>query len=234
MNPFRTLTGYVLSSLALASGLALGWAFYRAAPEPGFPQGAPLGGREHLPSEAGMYRAAGLSRGHVESMAALAPGAAHGGKERTRAVFDARRAYDGAPPRIPHETTDSLPGVNCLSCHAQGGWVERFKAFASITPHPEYTQCRQCHVPQAAAGLFTASRFERGPSPEARPAFDGAPPPMPHGLQLRENCSTCHVGPGAMSGIRTSHPERIQCMQCHVPQALEAASFIRRAAGGTP
>ena len=34
---------------------------------------------------------------------------------------------------------------------------------------------------------------------------------------MRENCAACHDGPGAREEIRTSHPERTRCRQCHVP-----------------
>jgi cytochrome c-type protein NapB len=34
---------------------------------------------------------------------------------------------------------------------------------------------------------------------------------------MRENCAACHTGPAAREEIRTSHPERTRCRQCHVP-----------------
>jgi hypothetical protein len=34
---------------------------------------------------------------------------------------------------------------------------------------------------------------------------------------MRENCAACHTGPAAREEIRTTHPERIRCRQCHVP-----------------
>jgi cytochrome c-type protein NapB len=33
---------------------------------------------------------------------------------------------------------------------------------------------------------------------------------------MRENCAACHAGPAAREEIRTSHPERTRCRQCHV------------------
>lgn len=234
MNPFRTLTGYALSTLALASGLALGWTFYKSGPGGAFPEGRPLGEKAHLPGEAGMFRAANPAPGYLDRVRDEPSAERQGGRGRDMTLFESRRAYDGAPPRIPHEMTDSLPGMNCLSCHSQGGWVERFRAFAPLTPHPEFTQCRQCHVPQNTAGLFAGSGFERTRAHPGKPAYEGAPPPMPHGLQMRENCSTCHVGPGAVKEIRTAHPERVNCMQCHVPQVRQAEAFARRATGEAP
>jgi cytochrome c-type protein NapB len=234
MNPFRTLTGYALSTLAVASGLALGWAFYRGSERSGFPEGPALGDRADLPTEAGMYRPVGLPQERIEAWRKMEDASAHGGRPRDSILYHSRRAYDGAPPFIPHPTSDALPGPNCLSCHEQGGWVERFRAFAPITPHPGFSQCRQCHVPRHGAAPFVASGFERSAPGAAAPAYEGAPAPMPHGLQMRENCASCHVGPGAMPSIRTSHPERFQCMQCHAPQVREAGTFIRQAGGMQP
>lgn len=234
MNPFRTLSGYALSSLALASGLALGWVFYKAKPAGAFADGQSLGEKAHLPSEAGMYRAAGSTPGYLEKVRSELSAGKQGGHDRDMAIFESRRAYNGAPPRIPHVMTDSLPGMHCLSCHAQGGWVERFQAFAPMTPHPEFTQCRQCHVPQYASSLFAASTFERTRAEGTRRAYSGAPPPIPHDLQMRENCSTCHVGPGAVKEIRSTHPERVNCMQCHVRRIEKIAESFTRAGGTAP
>jgi cytochrome c-type protein NapB len=35
---------------------------------------------------------------------------------------------------------------------------------------------------------------------------------------MRENCMSCH-GEGGTSAIRTSHPDRQSCTQCHAPDA---------------
>ncbi len=50
-------------------------------------------------------------------------------------------------------------------------------------------------------------------------ATAGAPPRIPHRMLMRENCVACHDGPGAREEVRTSHPERWRCRQCHVPVA---------------
>ena len=34
---------------------------------------------------------------------------------------------------------------------------------------------------------------------------------------VRANCVACHSGPAAREEIRTTHPERVRCNQCHVP-----------------
>ena len=44
-----------------------------------------------------------------------------------------------------------------------------------------------------------------------------APPTIPHKTFMRENCTACHSGTAAREEIRTPHPERQRCRQCHVP-----------------
>ncbi len=53
--------------------------------------------------------------------------------------------------------------------------------------------------------------------------MDGSPLWIPHDLQLRGNCLACHGGPAAVAEIRTAHPERANCRQCHVPADAPAA-----------
>ena len=61
--------------------------------------------------------------------------------------------------------------------------------------------------------------FKEGKAPlvGSNNALEESPPVIPHQLQMRENCLACHAGPGAPKEIRVSHPERINCRQCHVP-----------------
>ncbi len=68
--------------------------------------------------------------------------------------------------------------------------------------------------------VLVASAFRglpQGPWQGGR-ATPGAPPTIPHTLQLWENCLTCHAGSASRVEIRTSHPERPRCRQCHVPE----------------
>ncbi len=132
------------------------------------------------------------------------------------------RAYDGAPPPIPHD--DSLD--ECVTCHDGDGAEIVGIGVAPASPHGPIAasggmqRCRQCHVPTETPALFVASRFTglpQGPWKGSR-ATPGAPPTIPHTLHLRENCLACHTGPAARAEIRTTHPERIRCRQCHVPE----------------
>ena len=132
-----------------------------------------------------------------------------------------RRLYDGAPPVIPHMDF----GAACSACHdAQGISVEGV-GFAPMSPHDETgdagttQRCRQCHVFVNDGGLFVENDFV-GLQQDLRPGsrlYAGAPPTIPHRLLMRENCVACHAGPGAREEVRTSHPERTRCRQCHVP-----------------
>ena len=135
--------------------------------------------------------------------------------------FYGLRAYPGAPPYIPHPVEPDMAVVeapSCLSCHKEGGYVAQFNAYAPITPHPELISCRQCHVESTDKGLFKATTWQKIRGPKlGRSALPNSPPPIPHGFQMRENCIACHGGPAAVTEIASSHPERINCRQCHVP-----------------
>ena len=151
---------------------------------------------------------------------------------RTLAAYYARRAYPGAPPIVPHQVDDDaqIGGKACLSCHADGGWAPKLAAYAPVVPHPELASCRQCHVPEATKSVFRATAWSTTePPPIRRAALPGSPPPIPHGLHMRENCLACHAGPGAVAEIRSSHPARVNCRQCHALDAEPAAAFTRPA-----
>ncbi len=137
-----------------------------------------------------------------------------------------RRAYDGAPPTIPHDDF----GASCSACHdAQGIPVEGV-GYAPASPHAattetgETTRCRQCHVFVIDDGLFVSNNFA-GLQQDLRPGGrlnPIAPPTIPHRTLMRSNCVACHAGPGAREDIVTSHPERARCRQCHVPETTRA------------
>ena len=144
--------------------------------------------------------------------------------ERTLSEYYSRRQYLGAPPYIPHEVEkNDETSRTCLTCHAQGGWTQELKRNTPITPHPEYAACRQCHVTLTEEKrLFVANDWESLAPPRlGRSYLPGAPPPIPHDLQMRGDCIACHVGPGTVAAIRVEHPMRGDCRQCHVPDAVE-------------
>ena len=141
-------------------------------------------------------------------------------KSRSLDSYYDNRAYHGAPPTIPHPVADerNMGDKSCLKCHTSGGFVNKWNAYAPVAPHPEKINCRQCHVVQLAADVFKTTNWEknRAPSVGHNNALSTSPPTIPHQLQLHENCLSCHAGPGAPKEIRVTHPERINCRQCHV------------------
>ena len=149
--------------------------------------------------------------------------------ERTLSEYYSRRQYPGSPPYIPHKVEEAdLAPVECLACHAKGGWSEELKRHTPITPHAEQIACRQCHIGTTEAELFTEIDWLSVAPPRlGRASLPGAPPPIPHELQMRGNCIACHVGPGTVATIRVEHPSRGNCRQCHVPEA-NVAPFERK------
>lgn len=140
----------------------------------------------------------------------------------------ALRAYDGAPPVIPHGI-DTLSSGSCLSCHGKHGDVVIGGKRPAEISHPWVTNCTSCHVPDDGLRQLTEPAAERlnienafvgkqsaGPGPRA---YGSAPPTTPHPVWMRQNCMACH-GPGREQAIRTSHPERENCLQCHAPNAV--------------
>lgn len=162
-------------------------------------------------------------------MALVAAGAACGsgrdatGRERGpyRRVH---REYDGAPPVVPHAVA-SLQRQDCLSCHRDGMDLGD-AGLAPTAPHAERVLCLQCHVEQVTAAAWVTNGFAgaRWPPAGAR-AYRGAPPTLPHPRQGRESCPGCHGDKGG-SPIRTPHPDRVNCLQCHV-EALPQARLYR-------
>lgn len=151
--------------------------------------------------------------------------------EQHRAALDERaqrRAYDGSPPVVPH-AIDEQSSAACLSCHRTGLVVEG--KVARAISHPVYGSCTQCHV-------TSEPNFEGTPAPfndfaghfedrEAERAWEGAPPVIPHSVWMRSNCDSCH-GVAGPPGLRTSHPERRSCTQCHAAPADESPPWAHR------
>ncbi len=153
-------------------------------------------------------------------------------EESLRAKRVSRRAYDGAPPIVPHPIAQDN-AASCLQCHSKATRIDN--VVAPEISHPEYTSCTQCHVSGKGLGsrwntaefdLHTGNQFSG--NHEAAPverAYDNSPPTIPHTVHMRQNCMSCH-GELGTSPIRTSHPERQSCTQCHVPSGqVDKANF---------
>lgn len=148
-------------------------------------------------------------------------------REEIVAARASRRAYDGAPPVVPHPI-DQASAFNCLSCHGEGKVVKG--KVASKISHAAYGNCTQCHVPAGGAGIIAGSEplAERlaenvfagnhAPAKGGR-AFVGSPPTIPHPTLMRSDCMSCH-SPNGTAGIRTTHAYRQSCTQCHAPSAV--------------
>jgi len=188
----------------------------------------------YIPSESGVFRRfndAGLDYANMP---------VDENHQRTLDDYYENRAYPGAPPSIPHPVTKerSLGGNTCIQCHQNGGFVEKFNAYAPVTPHPEMVNCRQCHVTKNTNTTFKEFAFAKAKPPKVgegiNNAMPGSPPMIPHQLQMRENCISCHAGPSAPKEIRVTHPERINCRQCHLPKTnttieqIDVSAFIRQ------
>ncbi len=136
-----------------------------------------------------------------------------------------RRAYNGAPPVVPHavEKTDDAA---CATCHEHG--IHVGDLVANPMPHRLLPHCLQCHAPPPPAPFASASTddsknlFAGLPTPTSGPrAYPDAPPLIPHSTSMRENCLSCHGGIG-WPGLEVTHRWRTQCLQCHgVSAALE-------------
>lgn len=138
-----------------------------------------------------------------------------------------RRAFAGAPPVIPHAVAQREPN-DCLACHAAGARIAG--RTAPVISHETFSNCLQCHAvgSKAGAGLAPPLRADEAELDPAPPtdfqglrsyglgdrAWPGAPPTIPHPTQMRSQCMSCH-GPQGANGLRTPHPERQSCLQCH-------------------
>jgi cytochrome c-type protein NapB len=168
----------------------------------------------------------------MATLAAASPGVlddvSFEGTDKRDVIADraALRAYDGAPPRIPHPVRqDSAP--ECLACHEDG---LRFRGLlAPAMSHTSLTSCTQCHVVEEAPmpggqdlpadPRAVGNSFAGLPSPDQGPrAWDIAPPQIPHRTFMRERCESCH-GVNGRDAIRSSHPYRQSCEQCHAASA---------------
>jgi nitrate reductase (cytochrome), electron transfer subunit len=166
-----------------------------------------------------------LTQPPVEISARIQPGPADRQAALVRRA--ARRAFDGAPPTIPH-AIDPLSVPACLVCHEHGAVIAN--RVAPRMSHEPHASCVQCHVvalePIGSIGLTPAAPSEPvantfiGLTAPARVerAWPGAPPMIPHTTWMRERCDSCHGARGAF-GLRTPHPWRQACTQCHAPSA---------------
>ena len=139
----------------------------------------------------------------------------------------ARRAYEGAPPVIPHPSTQLGP-LACMACHDLG--VRVGLRTAPPMSHEYRGACTQCHVSadnplpfseREPEALALDNAFEGlSHSVAAAPRLSAEAPPMtPHATHMRERCDSCH-GAAGREGLSTDHAWRASCTQCHAASAV--------------
>ncbi|MCO4746965.1 MAG: hypothetical protein KC912_19360 [Proteobacteria bacterium] len=136
------------------------------------------------------------------------------------------RAYFGAPPVIPHPVRQQTE-AECKACHENGVRISGHQA--PPYPHEAYVSCTQCHAmaepalpweettpadPRAVDNSFLGVA-----SPTEGERWTGvAPPVIPHMTFMRERCVSCH-GPNGRDAMKSTHPDRQSCEQCHAADA---------------
>jgi len=135
-----------------------------------------------------------------------------------------RRAYDGAPPVIPHPVRQRSAS-ECAACHEEGLRVGSHQAPAF--PHASYQVCVQCHAMAEPNAPFSdgiadpravPNSFAGLAAPTEGPRWSVAAPTIPHKTHMRERCDSCH-GVSGRDAIRSTHPWRQNCEQCHAPNS---------------
>ena len=127
---------------------------------------------------------------------------------------------------MPHSESYSAGSKTCLDCHLNGSTIG--ERVAHPLPHPVLINCQQCHVEEtsrlydelitpgstlsaAMGNTFEGQFFER----VGETSIAGAPPMIPHGTFMRTQCLSCH-GEFGYPGLETPHPDRQNCLQCHI------------------
>ncbi len=127
-------------------------------------------------------------------------------------VAQAEPPAQGGPPQIPHAKEGH---TDCLSCHEKGlNGAPKFP--------PDHTgrtneMCTGCH--QFKPGAPTTG----GATPAPTGAAAGTPPAIPHTLEGRDQCLTCHqAGVGGAPKVPADHAGRTndQCRTCHQPAVV--------------
>ena len=145
---------------------------------------------------------------------------APGDKAAALLLREQNRAFNGAPPTIPHPI-DQRSDIACVACHREGAKTKTLRI--PRMSHEFLANCTQCHVESnprhMTAFAFRENDFAGLDAPVSGPrAFHGAPPQIPHSTWMRSDCMICH-GYAGQQGIRTTHPWRKNCQQCHAPSA---------------
>jgi cytochrome c-type protein NapB len=134
------------------------------------------------------------------------------------------RAFYTAPPVIPHAVATRDNSL-CLYCH--NDLLKLGNKTTVPMPHAILSNCQQCHVqalPYHDLGPAepVVSNWTGLTEPKAgNKTQPASPPTIPHRVFLREKCLTCHNPKHPNLQMRSPHPERSNCMQCHVPDTAK-------------
>lgn len=135
----------------------------------------------------------------------------------------------GTPKPIPHPIDTR---TDCTICHGSGGVRPYPESHASFTT----SQCTQCHASPASGVSGTPPTGQATAQPPA------AIPAIPHTLEGRANCTTCH-GPNGFKPYPADHAGRPveSCTGCHhvastgeTPASTVAPTATRLAPTNTP
>lgn len=219
MRSVRIGGALIIASVALAAGIALAAGALSPGQDPSRPEdvrGDPVDRGIRKRTQPGTWK-----RGAVGKFKTVLDRDA----ARSRSIADraTRRAFDGAPPVMPHSAVFGEGTKVCLDCHSEG--MKLGNRVAHPMSHPPLSTCVQCHV-EASNRQFQpledpATSFVGMESAGAGPRWTAvAPPQIPHDVTMRTHCLSCH-GEFGYPGIRTEHPERANCVQCHVTTEMK-------------
>ena len=81
-----------------------------------------------------------------------------------------------------------------------------------------------------AAVIFVLAAWFAGCAATGRKAkteepLKGTPPFIPHEVEADTGCLDCHRL-GENDAAITPHPERVNCVQCHIPQDMDIKPFV--------
>ncbi|MGB7345547.1 MAG: diheme cytochrome c precursor [Pirellulaceae bacterium] len=144
-------------------------------------------------------------------------------KQQSTLTRGSRRAFNGAPPVIPHLVENTADSA-CYACHGKGMRIG--DRVANQMSHAFLANCTQCHAPPPPKPFSTMdvsveNSFVGLPAPlRGERAFPGAPPTIPHSTWMRESCLACHGNENGWKGLQSTHPWRVNCQQCHAPSAV--------------
>lgn len=158
-------------------------------------------------------------------------------KQQSTITRASRRAFNGAPPVIPH-AIERTADAACYACHGQGMRIDR--RVANRMSHGFLANCTQCHAPPppkpfSEVDASVDSSFVGLPAPlQGERAYPGAPPTIPHSTWMRETCLACHGNEAGWAGLQSTHPWRINCTQCHAPSAKLDQAIVPAQIGFLP